>query len=178
MQIRELTTTTTLTSVRSEQYIYFIHTRTSPPWLQHRGLNLCHDLSHYLFQTCLVHNSALHTAPHPTNARDTFSTVSPSSDHIELLRHRDSRLCHGSQSKTAGWGPTTSDCRAQFHEVLFRCTTRIMLCCLNFGIRDRQKTSQALSSRRHPLWSVLRRGPGGCDRDSTAWISTSSHRHL
>ena len=39
--------------------------RTSPPWLQHRDLNICHDVSHYPLQTCLIHNSA----PHPTNAR-------------------------------------------------------------------------------------------------------------
>ena len=49
--------------------------RTSPPWLQHRDLKLCHDQTHHLLQTCLIHNSA----PHPTNAqfhrsRDTFST--------------------------------------------------------------------------------------------------------
>ena len=164
----DFTTTTTSTSVQSEHCTDFKHMRTSPPRLQHRDLNLCHDLGHYSFQSCLIHNSA--TQFH--RSRDTFSTVSPPPDHIELLSHRDSRLCHGSQSKTAGWGPTASDDWAQFHEFLFRCTTRIQLCCFNSvspsaaprrsynsgtPIRDRQKLSQALSSRRHPLWSALRR---------------------
>ena len=52
--------------------------RTSPPWIQHRELNLCHDLSHYSLQTCPIHNSALH----PTNARSFIVLVTPF------------RLCH------------------------------------------------------------------------------------
>ena len=50
-----------------------IHMRTSPPWLQHRDLKLCHDLSHFLLRTCLIHNSA----PHPANARSFIVLVTP-----------------------------------------------------------------------------------------------------
>ena len=45
--------------------------RTSPPWRQHRDLKLCHDLSHYMLQTCLIRNSA----PDPTNALEALSRV-------------------------------------------------------------------------------------------------------
>ena len=91
MRIHRPTTTTAQHLCRVNSVLTFTHMWTSPPWLQHRDLNLCHDLSHHLFQTCLIHNSAPHTAPHPTNARNfivlvtPFSIVSPSSNHIELL---------------------------------------------------------------------------------------------
>ena len=35
-----------------------------------------------------------------------------------------------------------------------------------YSIREHQNTSQALSSRRHPRWSTLRRPASGRDRDS------------
>ena len=95
MQIRWLTTTTTSTSVQSEQCTDFTHMRTSPPWLQHRDLKLCQEPSLHSLQTCLIRNSA----PLRTNARSFIVLVtpfrlSPPSDHIKLP-HRDSRLCHG-----------------------------------------------------------------------------------
>ena len=83
--------------------------------------NLCHSQ----LRTSHDERSQFHCS------RDTFPTVSPSSDHIELVSHRDSMLCHGSQSKTAGWGPTASDYWAHFHECLFWWTNRFQLCCLN-----------------------------------------------
>ena len=193
MQIRRLTTTTTSTSVQSEHCTDFIRMRTVPPWRQHRDLNLCHDLSHYLFQTCLIYNSAPHTASHPTTARSFIVLVTPfplchqSSDHIELLSHRDSKLCHGSQSKAAGWGTH----RIRF---LFRCTTRTQLCCFNsvspsgapadvttsvfqFGIVRKLHT--------HFLHVAILSGPlfveGHVDAIVTpelGFVQVSSHRHL
>ena len=61
--------------MQSEQCTDSFHMRTSPPWLQHRDLNLFHDLNHYLFQTCFIHNFVPHTACHPTNARNFIALV-------------------------------------------------------------------------------------------------------
>ena len=140
----------------------FIHKRTSPPWIQHRDLSLWHDLSHYLTQTCLRRTSASVTAFQPMNSRSFVVPVTPCplchhhQTTIELLLHRDSRLGYCAQS----------------HEFLFRRAQLEHSFADSFGI---PKTSQALSSRRHPRWSARRRGPDcGCGRDS----STSSHRRL
>ena len=51
-------------------------------------------------------------------------------------------------------------------------------CSTRYSSSERQKTPQAPSSRRHPIWSALHRGPCRCDRDSRARIRTSSHHHL
>ena len=62
----------------------------------------------------------------------------------------------------------TSDSCAQFHEFVFWCAQLVYSFAdsTRYSNRERQKTSQALSSRRHPRWSALGRRPDcGCDRD-------------
>ena len=129
MQIRRLTTTTTSTSVQSEHCTVFLQMRTAPPWLQHRDLNLCHDLSHYLFQTCLIHNSAPHTASHPTTARSFIVLVTP----FPLCHHHQTTLSF-SPIVTRSFVTVPNRRRLDGdppHPFLFRCTTRTQLCCFN-----------------------------------------------
>ena len=47
--------------------------RTFPPWPQHRDLQLYHDRSHYLLQTCLTQSAATL----PTNVRSFIVLVTP-----------------------------------------------------------------------------------------------------
>ena len=147
--------------------------RTSPPWIQHRDLNLCS------LQTCLIRNSA----PQPTNACSFIILATPfplcHHHHTTLsFLHRDSRLCHGfNRRRLDGDAP---------HPTLLNSTSFFQRTHLVYSIadatrysnRERLKTSRALSSRHHQLWSTPHRGPAcGCDRDSTAWVRTTSHRH-
>ena len=70
--------------IYAEENRDFVHVRTSPPWLHNRDLNLCHDLSHYSLQTCLIRNSA----PHPTNTRSFIVLVT----HFPLCHHHQITL--------------------------------------------------------------------------------------
>ena len=119
-----------------------------------------------------------------------MSTVSLPSYHNELLPHRDLML-YPNRRRPEGNPPhpTIVLISTSFYSgvqlvhsvavsILSHHQLHKLILQLGIPIRDREKTSFALSSRRHPLWSALRRGPCGCDRDSRAWICTSSHRHL
>ena len=85
----DVQTLTTSTSVQSDQGADFKHMRTSLPWIQHRDLKLCHGLSHYLLPSNLSHSQLCTSSDERSQfhrSRDTISTVSPPSDHVELLR--------------------------------------------------------------------------------------------
>ena len=167
--------------MQSDQCTNLKHIRTSSPWLQHRDSSLCHDLSHYLYQTCLINNSAPHTASNPTNARNFIVLVTP---FPHCHHHRTTlsfftivtrgfvtvpnrpRLDGVPPHPTTELNSTSFSSGAQL-VYSFAVSTLVF----QFGIV--RKTSQALSSRRH---SSSR--PCGCDCDSIAWIRTSGHRIL
>ena len=139
--------------------------------VQHRDLNLCHDLSHYLFQTCLIHNSAPHTASHLTLAVSSFAWYLFHC--VTIIRPHWASLPTWLEALSRfpiedGWMethrvrllssiprvslPVHNSCTALL--LPFNFTISCSSWSYNFGIpiRDRQKTSQALSSRRHPLF--------------------------
>ena len=146
----------------------------SPPWLKHPDLNPCHDLGHYLFKTCLIHNSAPHTS-HPTNARSFIVVVSP----FPPCHHHQTTLSfftivtrifvtvpNRRQLDGDPPHPTT-----ELNSTSFQRATRKQLYCFNLVspsaapidlttpvFQSGSSENFTLSSRRHPLWPALRWG--------------------
>ena len=173
----------TSTSVQSKQDVDFVHTRTSPPWIQHRDLKLCHD---DLFQTCLIHS-----APHPTNARSFIVLVTPfplCHHHQTTLTfpHRESWLCHGPNGSLL----RTRLCSIPRVSLPAYATRKKQAFLVQLGIsieysfpgstrpsnRECQKISRALFSRRYCLWTTLHRR-FECGLWLRSWIRTCSQRH-